>query len=227
VSGQHDNPWTQVGGTSAAAPLLAGGLALIDQDLRRHSQQNIGLANPLLYKIDHLPQAAIAISDVIANNNDLGESIAGKPSGCCSAGPGFDYASGLGSVNVGGLAAIAQTLVPRLVRVGVSVPGQRHPVTSRRLLARVSCSGRCLVGAFTRIQIGRGRSRITEKSKAYLLRSAGRKTVTIAFSPSTLRRLHDALGRRQRVTATVYGAVLDPTGIVEGQTRGIRARILH
>jgi subtilase family serine protease len=227
VSGQNQNPWTQVGGTSAAAPLLAGGLALIDQDLRQHGQQNIGLANPLLYKTDHLPQAAIAISDVIANNNDLGESITGKPFGCCTAGPGFDYASGLGSVNVGGLAAVAQTLVSPLVRVSVSVPRQGHPVVSRHLLARLSCSGRCLVGAFTRIQLGRSRSRITEKSKAYLMRSAGRKTVTIAFSPSTLSRLRDALGRGERVTATVYGAVLDPTGIVEAQTRGVRARILH
>ena len=107
VTSRRGNPWTQVGGTSAAAPLLAGGLALIDQDLRLHRQQNIGLANPLLYKTDHLPQGPTALSDIVANNNDLGQSITGKPFGCCTAGPGYDYASGLGSVNVGGLAAIA------------------------------------------------------------------------------------------------------------------------
>ena len=227
VTGKNQNPWTQVGGTSAAAPLLAGGVALIDQDLRVHRQQNIGLANPLLYKTDHLPQAPTAISDVVAGDNDLGESISGKPFGCCTAGPGFDYASGLGSVNVGGLAAIAQTLVPKLVTVGVTVPRQPHPVVSRQLRARVSCSGRCLVGAFTRIQIGRSRNRITEKSKAYLLRNAGRKTVTIPFSASVVRRLGAALAGRRRVTATVYGAVLDPTGGIEGESRGVGVRIQH
>src|ERR1700761_1562236 len=127
VTGKNQNPGTQVGGTSAAAPLLAGGLALIDQDLRRNRQENIGLANPLLYKADHLPQGPTAISDVIAGDNDLGQSITGKPFGCCTAGPGFDYASGLGSVNVGGLAAIAPTVVPKLVDVGVTVPRQGHP----------------------------------------------------------------------------------------------------
>jgi subtilase family serine protease len=227
VASQHDNPWTQVGGTSAAATLLAGGLALIDQDLREHRQQNIGLANPLLYKTDHLPQGPTAISDVVANDNDLGLSITGKPFGCCTAGPGYDYASGLGSVNVGGLAAIAQTVVPKFISVGVSVPRQRHPVASRHLMARVSCSGRCLVGAFTRIQIGRSRSRITEKSKAYLLRRAGRRTVPIPFSASVLRRLQTALAQRERISATVYGAVLDPTGGVEDKTRGVGVRILH
>lgn len=227
VSGKHDNPWTQVGGTSAAAPLLAGGLALIDQNLRQHRQQNIGLANPLLYKTDHLPQGPTAISDVVANSNDLGESIGGKPFGCCTAGPGFDYASGLGSVNVGGLAAIAQTLVPGLATVGVRVPRQPHPVVSRRLLARVSCSGRCLVGAFTRLQVGRSRSRITEKSTAYLLRRAGRRTVTIPFSASALGRLRAALARHARVTATVYGALLDPTGAVDVRSRGVSVRIAH
>ncbi len=227
VTSRGGNPWTQVGGTSAAAPLLAGGLALIDQDLRLHRQQNIGLANPLLYKTDHLPQGPTALSDIVANNNDLGLSITGKPFGCCTAGPGFDYASGLGSVNVGGLAAIAQTVVPPLVSVGVTVPGQRHPVASRHLLARVSCSGRCLLGAFTRIQVGRSRHQITQQSTAYLLRTPGRKTVKIAFSAGTLRRLRVALAHRERVTATVFGTVLDPTGIVVARTRGVSVRIRH
>ena len=227
LSGGQSNPWTQVGGTSAAAPLLAGGLALIDQDLRIHRQQNIGLANPLLYKADHLPQGPTAISDVVANDNDLGQSITGKPFGCCTAGPGFDYASGLGSVNVGGLAAIAQALAPKFVSIGVTVPRQRHPIASGHLLARVSCSARCLAGAFTHLQAGRSRRRITEKSKAYLLRGGGRRTVAIAFSSRTLRWMRAALARNERVSAMVYGAVLDPTGTVEAESRGVGARLMR
>jgi kumamolisin len=226
LSNQPSNPWTQVGGTSASAPLLAGGLALVDENLRRHRQQNIGLPSPLLYKAYHLPQGPTAISDIISNNNDLGQSISGKPFGCCTAGPGYDYASGLGSVNVGGLAAIAATLVPKIVRPGLTVPWQHHPVASERLLARVSCSGRCLLGAYARIQLGHTRSRIVAQSNAYLLRRAGRRTVQITFAGKTLRQLRTALARGERVTATVYGAVLDPAGTIDSQTRGIRLRIL-
>jgi hypothetical protein len=227
MTSKHSAPWTQVGGTSAAAPLLAGGLALIDEDLRVHRQQDIGLANPLLYKADHLPQGPTAISDIVANNNDVGQSIQGRPFGCCSAEPGYDYASGLGSVNVGGLAAIAETVVPKIVTVGLMVPRQRHPVASRHLLARISCSGRCLLGAYARIQLGRSRNRITTQSRAYLLRRAGRKTVKISFAGSALSKLQWALARRERVTATVYGAVLDPAGVIEAQTRGVPVRILR
>ena len=75
------DPWSQVGGTSAAAPLVAGGLALVDQALRRGHRQDLGLANPLLYAIDHSPSAAGVISDIVANNNDLGQSLGGAPLG--------------------------------------------------------------------------------------------------------------------------------------------------
>ncbi|MGI8506935.1 MAG: S53 family peptidase, partial [Solirubrobacteraceae bacterium] len=45
LNAQNANPWVPVGGTSAAAPLFAGGLALVDQVLREHGKQNLGLAN--------------------------------------------------------------------------------------------------------------------------------------------------------------------------------------
>jgi subtilase family serine protease len=39
----------QVGGTSAATPLWAGTIALIDQDLRKHGLREVGFANPAIY----------------------------------------------------------------------------------------------------------------------------------------------------------------------------------
>ncbi len=179
----HTSPWTQVGGTSAASPLLAGGLALVDQALRMAHRQDIGLANALLYAVDHSPSAASVISDVVTNNNDLGQSLIERPFGCCTAGPGFDEASGLGSVNLAGLAFVAGSIVPPIVDVGLSVPPQRHPVASRHLLARVTCSGHCLMGAYTRIRIGRSRRSTTRYSDVYLLNKGGRKTVRISFDP--------------------------------------------
>jgi kumamolisin len=225
VDNTHTNPWTQVGGTSAAAPLLAGGLALVDQALRKSHHQDIGLANPLLYGIAHSPTAANVISDVLSNNNDLGPGLIGRPFGCCSATPGFDAASGLGSVNLAGLAFSAAAVVPKIVHVGLSVPAQRHPVASRRLLARVSCSGHCLMGAYTRIKIGRSRTLISKSSNVYLLKHGGHKTIKISLDSKTVSKLRTGLVRRQQITATVFGAILDPSGNVESRTRGTEMRV--
>ena len=225
VDKTHTNPWTQVGGTSAAAPLLAGGLALVDQALRKSHHQDIGLANPLLYGIAHSPSAPNVISDVMANNNDLGSGLIGRPFGCCTATAGFDAASGLGSVNMAGLAFAAASVVPRIVSVGLSVPSQRHPVSSRHLLARVSCSGHCLMGAYARLKIGRARSVITRYSGVYLLKRGGHKTIKIGFDAKTVRKLRTGLVSGRRVTATVYGAILDPGGNVESRTRGREMRV--
>jgi kumamolisin len=225
VDKTHTNPWTQVGGTSAAAPLLAGGLALVDQALRKTHHQDIGLANPLLYGIAHSPSAPNVISDVVANNNDLGPGLIGRPFGCCTASAGFDAASGLGSVNLAGLAFAAASIVPRVVNVGLSVPSQRHPVASKHLLARVSCSGHCLMGAYARLKIGRARSVITRYSNVYLLKKGGRRTIKIGFDSRTVGKLRNGLVKGQRVTATVYGAIFDPSGNVESRTRGKEMRV--
>jgi hypothetical protein len=221
----HTNRWTQVGGTSAAAPLLAGGLALVDQSLRRNHHQDIGLANPLLYEIAHSSSAPNVISDVVANNNDLGQSLDGKALGCCTAGPGYDEASGLGSVNLTGLAFAAGGLVPPIVNVSLSLPPQRHPVAAKHVLARVSCSGHCLMGAFTRIKIGRSGRPFTRYSAVYLLKKGGHKTIKIGLDRKTVSKLRLALARGQRITATVYGAIRDPSGNVESRTRGKDLRI--
>ncbi len=221
----HNSPWTQVGGTSAAAPLLAGGLALVDQALRRGHRQDIGLANPLLYTIDHSASAASVIADIVANNNDLGSSLIGRPFGCCTAAAGFDEASGLGSINLAGLAFVAGSLAPPIVNVGLSVPGQRHPISSKHLLAKVSCSGHCLMGAYTRIKVGHARKVITKYSNVFLLKNGGHKTIRIGLDKKTVGKLRTALRHHQTVTATIYGAILDPSGNVESRTRGKDLRV--
>ncbi len=222
-------PWSEVGGTSAASPLLAGGLALVDQVLRAQDRQNVGLANPMLYAIARSPGVANVISDVADNDNDLGASLtsAHLPLGCCTAGPGYDDASGLGSVNLTGLASAAGSMVPRFAAVDVALPWQRHPVASRHLMAQVSCSARCLMGAYARFQIGRSPRRITERSGMHVLSRGGRATIPIDLTSPALDTLRRALGRHDPVTATVYGAILDPGGAVDVRTRGERLRVWH
>ena len=167
-------PWGEFGGTSAGTPLLAGGLAVIDEALRKNGRQDIGLANPLFYKIARTTSGPQVFRDVISGDNDLFALVTNgaRKVGCCTAGPGFDAATGLGGVILSNLSFAANGIVHKLVNVGVSLPRQRHPVRDEHLLARVSCSGRCLMGAYARIRIGRAAKVLTQYSNVYLLRSA-------------------------------------------------------
>jgi subtilase family serine protease len=107
------NPWISFGGTSAGTPLLAGGLALVDENLRRQGQLDIGMANPLLARVYKSPLGPSVFSDVTQYNNDLFGLLTGGQHavGCCTARAGFDAASGMGSVNIAGLSAAASGIV--------------------------------------------------------------------------------------------------------------------
>lgn len=93
-----------VGGTSAAAPTFAGIMALVDQ--KTNSRQ--GQANFVLYPLAASqtaancnastgPQSQCIFNDVTQGNN----SVPGQTGS--SAGPGYDLATGLGSVNAANL----------------------------------------------------------------------------------------------------------------------------
>ncbi len=220
VKSSGDSPWVNFGGTSAGTPLLAGGLALIDQSLRAHGQQNIGFANPLLYTIGKSPTAAATISDVVQGSNDISGTVFGKALGCCTAAVGYDQASGLGSLNIAALSAVAASTVPKQVTVGVTVPAQRDPVAAEHFLATVSCSGECLMGAYAKIQIGQSSSQITQYSQLYELTRRRSRTINIGLDAGTRTKLQAALKAHQRVTATLYGAIVDPSGSVETHSAG-------
>src|SRR5579885_2799146 len=76
VDGQQET----VGGTSAVAPLWAGLIALINQQLAQEGKQTAGFINPTLY------QNTADFQDITHGNN-----------GAYSAGPGWDACTGLGS----------------------------------------------------------------------------------------------------------------------------------
>jgi kumamolisin len=79
-----------VGGTSAATPLVAGMIALWDQQAKQSGLPNPGFVPPLLYSIaQHTPGSFL---DITTGNNTVFGGVS-----CCSATPGFDLASGLGS----------------------------------------------------------------------------------------------------------------------------------
>jgi kumamolisin len=102
-----------IGGTSAATPLMAGGVILADNYADAHDTPALGFLNPLIYEAGREAKAGKSggnvLRDVIHGNNDLGlgtpaDAGGGTPLGCCSAGIGYDVASGWGSLNVPNLA---------------------------------------------------------------------------------------------------------------------------
>ena len=220
INSSNSNPWQAVGGTSAATPLLAAGLALVDQKLRMHGRQDLGLVNPLLYKLGRNPLLTGKVfDDVTQTSNDVGAFIPGDglPLACCTAAAGYDEASGWGSIDLAGFTTAALGMQPRIVNVGLSLPGGQRPVSHRQILATLSCSGPCLIGAFATITVGSSRLPGLY-SNVYHLRTRGQKTIPIRLPPSDLRKLRWGLADHRRIVASVVGAIVDAGGNVEKQS---------
>lgn len=85
----------RIGGTSAAAPFWAGVTALMDQVLQQQGHQTIGFANPGLY---WMAQNASSLPAPPFHDVTVGTNL------YYPATPGWDYATGLGTPDVGALA---------------------------------------------------------------------------------------------------------------------------
>ncbi len=96
------NGWKNVGGTSAATPLFAAGVAIANQQAKAAGQSRLGFLNPTIYKLAAKASTRNKVfRDVTKVGNDLGKllSPAFTNLGCCSATKYYDVASGWGSVN--------------------------------------------------------------------------------------------------------------------------------
>ena len=84
----------QAGGTSAATPLWAATVALINQDLKKKGLREVGFANPAIYWMGQNTAkfSAQPFHDVTAGNNLAYD-----------AGPGWDFATGWGSMDAAAL----------------------------------------------------------------------------------------------------------------------------
>jgi len=93
---------TQAGGTSASTPLWAAVIALINQDMKTKGVREVGFANPALYWMgdNRSKFSASPFHDVTAGNNLAYE-----------AGPGWDFATGWGSMDAVALDAAWLTYI--------------------------------------------------------------------------------------------------------------------
>ncbi|MCB8914704.1 MAG: S8 family serine peptidase [Thermoleophilales bacterium] len=97
--------WMTVGGTSASTPLMAAGFALANQAAARRGQPNIGLPNPLIYKMANSKARQRIFRDVTVGDNDVGTAINpplsnNQPVGFYKAKKGYDMATGWGSLRL-------------------------------------------------------------------------------------------------------------------------------
>jgi subtilase family serine protease len=127
---------TVVGGTSVAAPTLAGVVALINQSLGNTPPAGLGNINPTLYRIAQNTPAAF--NDVTAGDNIVPctSGTTGCPSGTTqigfTTGAGYDQVTGLGSINATTLAQAWDDsgflLTPNVQTISLS-PGQTGNAT--------------------------------------------------------------------------------------------------
>jgi subtilase family serine protease len=104
--------WQAVGGTSAAAPVWAAIIALVDASSACHASP-VGFANPALYRAAASAYASY-FDDVTSGDNDF----TGTNGGLYPAGPGYDMASGLGTPKAAALAGSLCSGALRLVNPG-------------------------------------------------------------------------------------------------------------
>lgn len=94
--------WESIGGTSAATPLMAGAVAIMNQALLVSGQRRLGFLNPLLYQFGNNEHIRSQVyRDVTYGDNETTWQVfpwgANSPSFSAEAKPGYDLATGWGS----------------------------------------------------------------------------------------------------------------------------------
>jgi subtilase family serine protease len=118
----NGTPWFGVGGTSAAAPLMAAITADANSYSMAHGGGRMGFANPFLYSTPS------SFFDVTSGNN----SITG--SGLYPAGPGYDLATGLGSPDATALAVALATYTPGSISQDASQIAITAPAATKTIV---------------------------------------------------------------------------------------------
>lgn len=111
--------WAPIGGTSAAAPLMSA----LTADADESAGKQLGFANPFLYA--HAGTGVFR--DIVSGSNNL---FGGHR---YTAHPGYDLATGLGSIRAGAFATALAAYVPGAVSVDATALDAAGPVDGRRI----------------------------------------------------------------------------------------------
>ena len=85
------------------------------------------------------------------------------------------------------------------------------------MLARLTCSRRCIVTAVATVSIAGARPFVVQ-SKTAVLEGGGSKTVALSFSRAQLQTVRRAASAHAAIDASVVGQVIDSGGNVEAAT---------
>jgi subtilase family serine protease len=121
------------GGTSFVAPTFAGILALVEQKLGGSPNVGLGNINPILYGLANGPLYSTIFHDILTGNNSV-QCSQGTPN-CPNGGaigfaatPGYDQATGLGSIDVFNL--VSNWSNPNSPPAGTGSPIGQHVTTT-------------------------------------------------------------------------------------------------
>jgi kumamolisin len=110
---KQDQGWGADGGTSAATPFTAAMVALVLEQERKAGRPPLGSLTPLLYELARGPDYLSIFYDVTRGTSSRRpRSAIGKTPAGGAAQPGYDLATGLGSLNAAAFAAAVASREP-------------------------------------------------------------------------------------------------------------------
>jgi subtilase family serine protease len=217
-SGSVQGPvgWQGIGGTSAAAPVWASAIALINAS-RACAGALVGFANPALYRAA-AQNYGQDFNDITSGNNDFTATNGGR----YAAGPGFDMASGLGTPNA---AALIDTLCRNATRIGtprITGHSLSGVAKSRPTLRLTIAAGRASPGIRTvSIRLPSG-LRFARKAKQVMV--TGRHATRLGFSASVK---HGVLTVRLRHAASTAKVTVGYATLTASRHEAAAARRGH
>lgn len=115
------SPIPGIGGTSCAAPLWAGFMALVNQQLTANGESPIGFINPTIYSFLQQPNYSTLFHDIVIGNNTNNVQTS-----LYFAVPGYDLCTGLGTPNGTNLInALTSTNI--VISVAPVLPAPKQP----------------------------------------------------------------------------------------------------
>jgi hypothetical protein len=248
---QSNGQAVSVGGTSAAAPLWAGFMALVNQQALSKGASPVGFLNPAIYALGEGSRYAAAMHDIVSGNNGFSTepgfdlvtgwgSPAGQPlidqlTGTQSA-PSFSISGTPASVSLaqGATASSAIAITPRngfSGSVALTVSGLPSGVTAAFSSAAATTSSTLTLTASSTAAVGTATVTVTGTSGALTSTFALSLTVgapsgfTISAAPATLGLVQGATAKSTITVSSVGGFTGAVTVSVSGLPAGVTASL--